>query len=467
MKLPVAVAVIASSSIVESSSWSWQRAKGTTSIADSVKTFRHKRIGGPGRLPSSRKPENGTARECVLLPATNHIYKEYYDVGILDCEPHEYCAESDTSSLGGVCVDNAAPPRGLQEYYTQSFLDASNCDPQGSSYYDCDCSEFDFASNTGSFTCTIYKDYCFEDGICGDFTVQNTITSDETTTDYCYSFKEPFEIEFCYRFHKGKSCNVIVDKETCNSCEIVDVNNAELGYTSFNCLSFDCTNTFARQAGNDCLGSYLLDAVFPLGKDSTAPPSPVSEENVSTVLPETSHPSALPSQQPSVSQTDAPTSIIISPEPSSVGAASAIESLTSRPTRLPTQRPTSFPSSTPSAVPSARPSQIPTDSPTIRPTISPSGLPTADPPTNFPSHLPTAAPSNDTSVPAGSRSDITFIPSSELPNIPPPTLVDAPPLDPSIRFPSMGTVSSSTSDSVVPHNLELLLLLSLVIQLVW
>ena len=375
MKLSIATTIIASSSLVEASS-SKLRSRPTNHLTrDShgsnnnaiqanldPKTF----IGE--KLKKIRRNRHQRNKEKIL-----HSHKECdptkqldFDVGILECGVDEYCMESKFSSTGGICVNSN--DRNLQK--ETSFLGISNCDPNNEyfGYYECDCSNFNLESSTGSFSCLIYDNFCFTDDICGSLIITNTITEDGATADYCYSFQDPFEVEFCYSFN-GDSCDIIIDNESCNSCALVDVEDPDLGYTFFQCLDFDCTNTVIQASGNECLDTNILYVTFPDGSESTLPP-PNSKN--STLNP-------------------------------SVGASelnTASEFPTSLPTEEPTRKITSFPSSTPSSMPSETPTSIPSDLPSLAPSGSPSLDPTDTPSTLAPSISPTTGQTTESTQPS-------------------------------------------------------------------
>jgi hypothetical protein len=263
------------------------------------------------------------------------------DVGILDCGVDEYCMESKLSSIGGICVNSQ--DRNLQN---EAFLDISNCDPKNEyfGYFECDCSDFNLETSTGSFSCMIYDNYCFTDDICGSLVITNTIIEDGAKADYCYSFSDPFEVEFCYSFN-GDSCDIVIDNKSCNSCALVDVEDPDLGYTFFECLDFDCTNTAIQASGNECLGTNILQRTFPNGSESTLPPP--NNKN-STLNP--------------------------SEDASEVNTASEFPT-TSLPTEELTMAISSFPTSTPSGMPSETPTSIPSDLPSLAPSLDPTYIP--------------------------------------------------------------------------------------------
>ncbi|KAG7366855.1 hypothetical protein IV203_029525 [Nitzschia inconspicua] len=420
MKLSVAVALIASGSFVEVSSGEWLSVKGARSTVYSLKGFRQGiQVAGRRSTATQIKRRTRKLREC------------------------------------GICVDSVER-RALQDYYTQCYLDTNNCDLKGHGYYGCDCSGFDSEANTGSLTCTIYEDY--QEGICGDFKITDNLTYDGAKVYCCYSLKEPFEIELCYRFQEDNSCDVLVGDETCSSCDIVDVDNADiLGYPLSNYLSFDCTNTLAKVIGNDCLGSYLVDGLFSLSNGSSVPHSPAPDDRFETI--EFKMINCLeavlqtPSSSPNISN-QRPSNDSNTHAPSCEGACSTNDSLKDHPSEPPILFPTHLSSSKPSSIPSAVQSENPSATPTTSLSLHPTSFSTVTPsvlPTAAPSLQPSSTPSNNTFLPAVSRSDFTLKPSS---------LRTRTPLDPSIGPPSWSLSSSGARNDIISNGLGMLLLLS-------
>ena len=372
------------------------------------------------------KLTNKPTRECA--PKTTQYTRNYtsmHDAGLLDCEPSKYCQKDNLSSLGGFCVpDTDTRARGLQDYYTDTFIGTEACDPNVESYYECDCSDFDPETETGSFSCMIYENYCFQDQVCGNFFVRSEVTETESISSYCYSFVKPFAAEFCYQIRQDGSCEIDINGKACTSCAIVDVENAEIGYASFNCFEFGCTNTLAQLAGNDCLGVFLLDGVFPLGSESTLPPAFAPANKT---LPTTSMPSLMPSIAPSVaSQSPA----VESSSPSQSAPTSSTEPtvwiMSDAPSLLSTVSPSFSPTESPTtrtstAFPTISPTFSPSGSPTVSPTVSPSGVPTlvasarpSTPPYPAPSIIPSSGP---TTAPIDTDND------TKANKSPPPTLI--------------------------------------------
>jgi hypothetical protein len=224
--------------------------------------------GGGGGGPGVLKNRAIVAKNVECDPAYPHAnegddHKEA-DVGILGCGIHQYCAESEVSSLGGVCVTQDS--RYLQDDYMLPGISSNVCDPSSEeygTYGDCDCTNFDNAAQEGTFVCTLNDDYCFAPGYCGSYTIEGAIENDVESYQYCYKLIIPAPTEICYGVDTTSGCTLFVAGVECTSCEIVDgfvdpiFNEIQDG-----CYEFDCTNTDAGIASNDCLGDFLLQATF-------------------------------------------------------------------------------------------------------------------------------------------------------------------------------------------------------------
>jgi len=105
------------------------------------------------------------------------------DVGILACGHNYYCAESQESLLGGVCTEYGTN----MHRFLQIDTDTGGiiCDPNSESYLgggyyeDCNCSNFDLATRTGTVECVAYENYCFVDSICARVSISITVSSVE------------------------------------------------------------------------------------------------------------------------------------------------------------------------------------------------------------------------------------------------------------------------------------------------
>ncbi|KAG7352799.1 hypothetical protein IV203_008847 [Nitzschia inconspicua] len=210
--------------------------------------------------------------------------------------------------------------------------------------------------------------------------------------------------------------------------------------------------------GKDCLGSYLVDGIFPLSIGPSVPHSPAPDDRFETIEFEIIHCSEALVHTPSSSSNisnQRPSNASNTHAPSCEGACSTNDSLTDHPSEPPTfflsHLSSKKPSSIPSAVQSESPSATPTTSlsfhPTSFPTVTPSVLPTA-----APSLQPSSTPSNNTVLPAVSRLDFTLKPSS---------LRTRTPLDPSIGPPSWSLSSSGARNDIISNGLGMIFLLSL------
>lgn len=204
------------------------------------------------------------------------------DIGVLECGTDEYCLESSTSTTGGICVATAtaatlasssehtrsspyefSTPRSQSRRRLQEDRFSSDvCDEDfgGAPVESCDCSDFDSTSGLGTFGCTISSYTCFFEGYCGEWTFSKTILEDRVVSEYCYGFTVPEEVQICYEVSTLPSCALQVNGIPCNSCEIVNL----VGDGLPGCYEFDCRNTIANSAGNDCQDEYLVESIFPM-----------------------------------------------------------------------------------------------------------------------------------------------------------------------------------------------------------
>jgi len=225
-------------------------------------------------------------------------------------------------------------------------------------------------------------------------TINNSIsTQGDIKTEYCYAVLHPFEVTFCYTFDNDNSCNIVVDDENCNRCQLVDIEDSGLDYSYFECLDFDCSNTIAQLSGNECLGAYVRDGVFSVDADSTLPPEIPKN---GTLTPNTFFPSLEPSSVSTAPESESPTML-----PSQQPTPTISSSPSLAPTVIPTLIPSVPLSDQLSPIPSELPTSLPSSVQTIEATLSPSpGLTEPNPmpntilPTSDPSDSFTAAPSD-------------------------------------------------------------------------
>lgn len=354
-----------------------------------VKNTRHLRQSDIGS--DSRQGNNGRLRNVSSKWRTNELECDpaaTADIGVLLCGVGKYCMESVDSKLGGICVSSEGY-EGLNQRSLQSQSDfyppPTVCDPDHGDYgsYSCECGDFDVEQNVGAFTCRLYEYECKRENLCGSHDFTHTISPDGAAqADYCYGFEKPYDINMCYTVDTSRNCNISVQNVDCAKCEVIDgVTHPVYGFIGYNCYEFDCTNTLAGIAGNNCAGNYVLDALNGLTMPSSQPSTP----------PPSSQPSSVPSQIPSGHPSESPT----------------ITS-SSMPTHNPSSSPSETPSTSPTNAPSSQPSLTPTRVPSLEPTTSPSLAPTKEkssnptlypslPPSNRPSREASLAPSQDES----------------------------------------------------------------------
>jgi hypothetical protein len=429
-----------------------------------------------GRLQNNGKQKNEIQRmECAISSSSSVSDEDHEpDIGILlsasSCPPHLVCQESPDSSRGGLC-DYPDDPDDNNRHLEESSFNVCNSSPGGdgvndeedfySYYYEsCDCSNFDSTLQQGSFICTIYgEEHCFDDttnngydgygdenedggttssaaAICGSLTVQRTLDDlGYETSEYCYSLTTPMESTVCYTYYTAGmmilddnndededdaygDCSITVNGVECQSCQIPlkGIPDPKYGFLSYGCFDFDCTNTLAGVKGVDCLGTFVLNGLFP-GLLPTFAPTAVPSSSSTTGPPPSSSPTfPPPSLAPTVKPPSIPpTTLAIETGNEDTGSPSIIESsqaptTTVAPSRstVPSSNPTTItpgPSSLPSVGPSAslQPSVVPTTAPTV--SLSPSWNPSTNPSvsltptTSSPTDLPSVSPSVGTTTP--------------------------------------------------------------------
>eukprot|EP00980_Cylindrotheca_fusiformis_P007323 scaffold1525_cov142-Cylindrotheca_fusiformis.AAC.123 len=360
-----------------------------------------------GALRNSPR-ERGEIRECDPA-ATSEA-----DVGVLQCGVDEYCFESNGSKLTGFCVHNETFGELNQRSLQSSFYpQPTACEPDHQDFgsYDCDCSTFDTERNVGSFQCNLNEYGCIREDLCGSIDMTHTLWSDGAArADYCYAFQKPYDISLCYSVDTQRTCNISVQSVDCAKCELVDgVIHPVYGFVGYNCYEFDCRNTLAGNAGNNCAGTYVLDALNGLTEPSSQP----------STQPPSRQPSSLPSQKPSEHPTATPT-----------------VTFSAAPTLNPSSAPSIIPSSIPTNVPSSHPSSTPTHVASLEPTTSPSLFPTLQP-SDYPTQTPSMTPS--------------YIPSQKRSLAPSQRASGSPSITPS-QHPSESTLEPSSMPSFEPWN---------------
>ncbi|CAJ1946268.1 unnamed protein product [Cylindrotheca closterium] len=355
-----------------------------------------------------RNPRRRTTTDAVISTDQKECAP---DIGILGCGVNQYCVESDSSTLGGLCLSQESfhdlHRRNLRSY----FLPApSVCDPTSfdAGNYDCNCDKFDLAEEIGEFTCTLSEYECKTDNLCGNNEVTHVVSEGGAVASYCYGFEKPYDIDLCYTVDTERNCNISVQNEACAKCEIVDgVVHPIYGFIGYNCYDFDCTNTLAGLRGNNCAGDYVLDALNGLTMPSSSPSTPLPS----------SLPSASPSQVPSLQPSFAPT-VTASSQPTALPSVSP----SMRPSSAPTDAPSQYPSAIPSTIPSTPPSAGPSMSPTITHSTTPTMLPSSEPsmqPSPVASFVPTRVVSGQPSLNPSESPSIATAHPSEAPSFEP------------------------------------------------
>ena len=225
------------------------------------------------------------------------------DVGILSCDPGQYCKSHSDSSLGGVC---AAVARKM-----------ASKGPCSANYpYKCDCSNVNSVTYSGQAVCEDIPYICYPG--CSDYCVSLNVTitltqGKKVLYEGCYNFTRPYPAIFCYTYDPSSyNCVYSINGVNCRSC------------TS---THFDCTNIPNGTKGT-------VGKAFPI---------PIMTGYVAVDTNKTCAPTTTPTVSP---QTSLPL-------------------LSDLPSQIPSDQPSLFPSDAPSLAPSDHPSQIPSGQPSL------------------------------------------------------------------------------------------------------
>jgi hypothetical protein len=246
------------------------------------------------------------------------------DLGVLGCGQHQYCLESSTSTLGGIChsslevpetvPDQKKNPKGLRQLADPSTIPPTSSPSSSGTYkqidfdeeyllgqlayscveteYEwnfCDCSGFDFDQGVGTISCEQRND-CTDDSqnsLCYSWTYELEIfSSTDIVSKSCDIFSKGGDAtSFCYisafssipDYFYGRSsdqtmefdgaeCVVTTKTEevTEPSCRYNDEGLPFIeDYTwSSSCREIDCTNTNLGQVISECDGEYMFSVVL-------------------------------------------------------------------------------------------------------------------------------------------------------------------------------------------------------------
>jgi hypothetical protein len=210
------------------------------------------------------------------------------DVGLLSCGMDKYCMASQTSDLGGFCVEESPidfdRQRWLQGSNNPSSLSQYHCNSTSpkNSGENCTCDEFDLSTNVGTFSC-FNANYCFDEYGCGDTCANVGLTYTTTAADeegfttasseiiLCYDFFSPYEQSFCFDVLNG--CGVSLDGVTCTSCSVSDpcewdCENVGMGSSSSTGTALTCPPYIEPPILHDC------DTVPGTPAPAATPPTP-------------------------------------------------------------------------------------------------------------------------------------------------------------------------------------------------
>jgi hypothetical protein len=159
----------------------------------------------------------------------------------------------------------------------------------------CDCSQLDYTTGYGSFTCTSAEGYCIQEyeTVCGKGESTIMITNSSYTTVVCFEPDGGVPAEsLCYTssafVNSTLECELKVNEVMCKSCSVEGYCPVSGNSTQSVGGTFDCTNTDLNAQGNTCepglVGSFFGLGIVP----STAPLETPSASPVGTPVPTTS-----------------------------------------------------------------------------------------------------------------------------------------------------------------------------------
>lgn len=166
------------------------------------------------------------------------------DVGILACGDGQYCSPSDSSVLGGLCIEASRSLQGVVEL----------CGTPYAEQYNCDCTQFDNTTGTGTVSCLYYDNRCFDhqgQQVClsVDISVNIDPSISRTSYSYCYIINgEGFPYnELCFRYLDVgdglRECGLSVDGVACTNATCIVAEGSACEDSSLNNIGFDCENT--------------------------------------------------------------------------------------------------------------------------------------------------------------------------------------------------------------------------------
>eukprot|EP00934_Nitzschia_sp_Nitz4_P006076 Nitzschia sp. Nitz4//scaffold54_size114964//54555//56176//NITZ4_003850-RA/size114964-augustus-gene-0.3-mRNA-1//1//CDS//3329554348//6066//frame0 len=180
------------------------------------------------------------------------------DVGVLSCGFGMYCQADDQSSLGGLCAPLSSNPH-LQRHLEEDSPNMGYyfCELHEGEF-DCDCSEWDSETSSGTVTCTLHNDDCYCDNVCFDLPIVYKNVSSSWEYTHCVYFTSPYVQTFCYAIRSDDTCDVTLDGESCTSCMV-----------DSGCGVFDCDNV-GMSTGDFCY-TYPAPPIYRNCDNETTP----------------------------------------------------------------------------------------------------------------------------------------------------------------------------------------------------
>lgn len=280
------------------------------------------------------------------------------DVGILSCGEGHFCSANDASELGGFCMrlPEVQSGRALQGGLDE-LLQYCN-----STEINCDCSNLDLTTITGSINCTYAPGCTTYQGqqACLDATLDLLLNpfAGEVSAAYCVTISGlslPYST-VCYSLTYdiiagGSACNLSVDGVDCldTICEIASCpadNNTGIVPENVSLTGYDCSNTAAgvviEQCGPDTgfpVLKQLQEAISP----STPSPAAIIGDTTPTASPTEPAPAPSATGTPPIP----PTAMPVAVTPTTMPVPAATE-----PDIVPTANPTVSPAAPSATVPS-------------------------------------------------------------------------------------------------------------------
>ena len=118
-------------------------------------------------------------------------------IGVLGCAVNQICIWNVDSGMGGFCL-NIPPLTSARSLQIETLTDL--CDPASAFYQDCDCSDFDITTASGSILCDLYSG-CLGSVFYGCYNACFTMINKTSLEN-----GESISFEACYNFSVDRRC---------------------------------------------------------------------------------------------------------------------------------------------------------------------------------------------------------------------------------------------------------------------